>query len=157
MKRKRRKVQPAQPGERRQYAPGALVQSLDPTVRAAMEELANAGYAEHGRGLLIVEINDAEESGIVSSEYLGMARITELNRRIPFAEAQPGPKQSSITILNVSSLRSSWISRRHSPARNSGSMCFHARVRESHLRLCAQRDSAAERRLHQARSKPARW
>jgi len=38
VKRKRRKVQLAQPGERRQYAPGALVQCIDPDVRDTMED-----------------------------------------------------------------------------------------------------------------------
>jgi hypothetical protein len=90
VKRKGRKVQLARPGERRQYAQGQLIQSLNPEVRGTIERLALLGYEQHGRGLLMVEINDEEQHRIVNADYVGIAQLTEMNRRIPFAEAQPG-------------------------------------------------------------------
>jgi hypothetical protein len=90
MKRKGRKVQLVRPGERRQYAPGQLIQHLNPEVRNTIERLARLGYEQHGRGLLMVEISDEAQYGIVSADYVGIARLTEMHRRIPFAEAQPG-------------------------------------------------------------------
>jgi len=89
MRRKGRTVPPVQPGERRQYAPGRLINSLNPGVRHNIELLAVAGYERDGRGLLIVEISDEVTTGIVSAQYLGMTQITAMNRRIPFADAQP--------------------------------------------------------------------
>lgn len=89
MKRKGRKVRPAQPEERRQYAPGQLVQRLDRGVRENIERIAGMGYEQNGRGVLIVQISDDVQTGIVNAEYLPIMQIAEMNRTIPFADAQP--------------------------------------------------------------------
>jgi hypothetical protein len=86
---KRRKVQPAKPGQRRQYKPGQLANSLDPIVRQNIEMLAVAGYETNGRGALLATISDEEENGIVEAQYLSIMRLVEMNRSIPFANVQP--------------------------------------------------------------------
>jgi hypothetical protein len=66
-----------------------LAESLDPCLRERLEQLAVAGYATQGRGLLIVELNAATEAGIVSSHYYSLHELAESGRAVPFAEARP--------------------------------------------------------------------
>ena len=89
MRRKRRRIPALQIGERRQYQPGELAQSLDPALCERLEELALAGYAEQGRGLLIVTLNVTTETRIVSAEYIPLHELAETSRAVPFAETRP--------------------------------------------------------------------
>jgi hypothetical protein len=88
-RRRGRKVPPTQPGKRRQYAPGQLIESLDPVVCQNIEGLAMMGYERDGRGVLMVEISDDADSGIVSAQYFPIMQIAEMSRAVPFAQAQP--------------------------------------------------------------------
>jgi hypothetical protein len=89
MRRKRGRIPSLQDGERQQYEPGELAESLDPTLRQQLQELALAGYAAQRRGLLIVKHNAATETGIVSVEYVPLPELVEFDREVPFAEARP--------------------------------------------------------------------
>lgn len=89
MRQKGRRVPPLQPGQRKQYAPGQLIQSLEPVLRQNIERIARVGYETKGRGLLVVELNDEAKHGIANAQYLSIAELGEMNRGIPFAEAQP--------------------------------------------------------------------
>src|SRR5262245_4364231 len=93
MRRKGRKVPTVQPGQRRQYAPGQLRNSLDPAVRQKMEQLAVAGYEQEGRGLLVVQINEQEQTGIASAEYCPVMELAEMSRMVPFGQAQPANQE----------------------------------------------------------------
>jgi hypothetical protein len=88
-RKKGRRVQPAQPGERRQYQPGQLATSLDPVVRQNIEGLAVIGLEENGRGALMVTISAAEETGIVEAQYIPIMQLVEMGRAVPFADGQP--------------------------------------------------------------------
>jgi hypothetical protein len=89
MRHKGRRVRSFQAGERRQYQPGELAQNLDPALRQQLEDLAVAGYAAQGRGLLIVTRNATTETGIVSAEYLQLHELVDIGGAVPFAEARP--------------------------------------------------------------------
>lgn len=87
---KGRKVPPpVQPGERRQHKPGELSKSLHKQVRANIQMLADAGFKRDGRGLLMVEKNDAIDTGIESAQYYGIMRLAEMQKRVPFGDMQP--------------------------------------------------------------------
>jgi len=106
-RKKGRKVAPLRPGQRHQYAPGQLVNSLHPVVRENVEGLATVGYEQDGRGLLIVQISDDEPSGIASAQYLSVAQFAEMNRAVPFAQTQDINKAIA----------------RYDPARQEGAQC----------------------------------
>lgn len=86
---KGRRVPPVQPGERRQHASGELVAAMDPVVRKNVTMLAKAGFERDGRGLLIVELDDDTEHGIVGGQYFSLERLSELHRDLPVAQSQP--------------------------------------------------------------------
>jgi hypothetical protein len=86
---KGRKVPPLQPGERKQYKPGQLRDSLDPIVRDNIEHLATLGYERDGRGALMVELDDTQKSGIRSAQYHPIEELAKMNRAVPFGNAQP--------------------------------------------------------------------
>lgn len=88
-KHKGRRVPPVQPGERRQHQPGELIGLLHPITRQNIEALARAGFERDGRGLLGVWINDALDTGIEGAQYYGIMKMADLQRRIPFGDAQP--------------------------------------------------------------------
>ena len=89
MRRKRRRIPALQIGERRQYQPGELAASLDPALCERLEALALAGYAAQGRGLLIVTLDTATETGIISAEYLPLHELVDAGHAVPLAEARP--------------------------------------------------------------------
>jgi len=66
-----------------------LVANINPGIRQNIERLAVYGYERDGRGALMVEINEDADLEIVSAQYLSMTQIAEMNKAIPFAEAQP--------------------------------------------------------------------
>lgn len=88
-KSKGRKVEPAQPGERKQYAPGVLERSLAPDMRKNIEALAVAGQARDGRGILEIWKNDALSGGVEKSRYHRLADLLGGKAGIAAGDRQP--------------------------------------------------------------------
>lgn len=87
MKQRGRRVPPLNPGERRQFKPGAAFAQYDEVIQSNILLIAKTASADNKphRGVTVVQVDTTKDDGIVGASFVNMQAIQTTENNLPLS------------------------------------------------------------------------